>query len=597
MLARPRPLVIIVLGVLLAAALLTPALGGVYAVKFATRVVVLAIFVVSLDLMIGITGLVSFGHAMFFGLGAYALYFISSDSEGANALIAFPTAMLLAGLVAMVVGSVAVLTRGFYFIMVTLAFGQMLFSLFFDTKIAGGSDGAYIYIKPVVSLFGVQLLDLEDRNTFYFVCLGLLVAVYLGLLLLVRSPFGRVLQGIHWNEGRLSALGFNTYVYKLMSFVIAAAIAGLAGVLYATIDGFVAPELFGWRQSGIAIMMVVLGGAGTLFGPILGALSFSVLEEILKTESFVGPIANYWSMALGFILIAAVLGAPRGIAGWLEGRRVARDAASAPPAPVAAPRREGARGTGKLVETEGLSKVFGGLIAVQDVSVRFAPNQVHGIIGPNGAGKTTLINLLTGAMRSSSGRMRLDGEEMTAWSQHAIARHGIGRSYQRTNIILPFTARENCLIAAQAHHPQALRFSHRRYAVEEESNAAYGLNAVGLDARADTIASHLSHGEQRQLEIAMLIASGAKFLILDEPLGGMGPEETGRVTTLLRDLATNHTVLLVEHDMDAIFAVADTLTVLVEGRLLAHGTPQDIRRNPEVLKAYLGRFGETESAA
>jgi branched-chain amino acid transport system ATP-binding protein/branched-chain amino acid transport system permease protein len=595
-LARPRLLVIIVLGVLLIAAALTPMLGGIYAVKFATRVLVLAIFVVSLDLLIGITGLVSFGHAMFFALGAYALYFISPESEGANALIAFPAAMLLAGLAALAIGSVAVLTRGFYFIMVTLAFGQMLFSLFFDTKIAGGSDGAYIYIKPVISLFGFELFDLEDRNTFYFVCLALLVAAYLGLLLLVRSPFGRVLQGIHWNEGRLSALGFNTYVYKLMSFVIAAAIAGLAGVLYATIDGFIAPELFGWRQSGIAIMMVVLGGAGTLFGPILGALSFSVLEEILKTEGFVGPIASYWSMALGFILIAAVLGAPRGIAGWLQGQRGDRESSSAPGL-LAAPKREGGRGTGKLLETEGLSKVFGGLIAVQDVTLRFAPNQVHGIIGPNGAGKTTLINLLTGAMRSSSGRMRLDGEDMTAWSQHAIAQHGIARSYQRTNIILPFTARENCLIAAQAHHPQALRFSRRRYAAAEEAEAAYALNAVGLDARVDTVASHLSHGEQRQLEIAMLIASGAKLLILDEPLGGMGPEETGRVTALLRDLAANHTVLLVEHDMDAIFAVADTLTVLVEGRLLAHGTPQEIRRNPEVLKAYLGRFGETESAA
>ena len=596
MLAPPRRLVIIVLGMLFAAALLTPALGGIYAVKFVTRVMVLAIFVVSLDLLIGITGLVSFGHAMFFGLGAYALYFISSESEAANALIAFPGAMLLAALVALVIGSVAVLTRGFYFIMVTLAFGQMMFSLFFDTKIAGGSDGAYIYIKPVISLFGVQLVDLEDRNTFFFVCLGLLVAVYLGLLLLARSPFGRVLQGIHWNEGRLSALGFNTYAYKLISFVIAAAIAALAGVLFATIDGFVAPQLFGWRQSGIAIMMVVLGGAGTLFGPILGALSFSILEELLKTEGFVGPIASYWSMALGFILIAAVLGAPRGLAGLLERKRVAREPDSPPPL-LAAPHREGGRGTGKLVETEGLSKVFGGLIAVQDVSVRFSPNQVHGIIGPNGAGKTTLINLLTGALRSSSGRMRLDGEDITAWSQHAIARHGIGRSYQRTNIILPFTALENCLIAAQAHHPQAFRFSARRYAAEEEAEAAYALEAVGLAGRAGTVASHLSHGEQRQLEIAMLIASGAKFLILDEPLGGMGPEETGRVTALLRDLARNHTVVLVEHDMDAIFAVADTLTVLVEGRLLAHGTPQEIRQNPEVLKAYLGRFGETESAA
>ncbi|MFZ0458199.1 MAG: branched-chain amino acid ABC transporter ATP-binding protein/permease [Rhodoplanes sp.] len=592
MLTRPRPLVLAILAALLVAALLMPPLGGPYAVKFTTRVLVFAIFVLSLDLLIGITGLVSFGHAMFFGLGAYALYFVSSTSEAANALIAFPAAMLFAGVGAAVIGAVAVLTRGFYFIMVTLAFGQMLFSLFFDTKFAGGSDGAYIYIKPEVAIGGVVLLDLDDRNTFFYVCLALLVIVYVALLLLARAPFGRVLQGIRWNEGRLTALGFNTYVYKLLSFVIAGAFAGLAGVLYATIDGYVTPDLFGWRQSGIAIMMVVLGGVGTLFGPILGALSFSLVEEVLKTGSLVGPVAANWSLALGVLLIAAVLGAPRGIAGWLEPKRAA-DAAGAP---VAAVTRERRAMKGKAIETESLSRAFGGLIAVNDVTLRLAPNKVHGIIGPNGAGKTTLINLLSGALRSTSGRIRLDDDDITGWPQHAIARRGLGRSYQRTNIILPFTARENCLIAAQARHPEPLRFSTRRYLEEEETEVAYALNAAGLSARADTVAAHLSHGEQRQLEIAMLIASGARLLILDEPLGGMGPEETGRVTALLRDLSADHTVILVEHDMDAIFAAADTLTVLVEGRLLAHGSPQEVRRDPAVRKAYLGRFAENESA-
>jgi branched-chain amino acid transport system permease protein len=360
----PRPLIVIVLGALFVAALLVPVLGGAYAIKFATRVLVLAIFVTSLDLLIGITGLVSFGHAMFFGLGAYALYFVSSTSEASNALIAFPAAMLLAGLAAAVIGAVAVLTRGFYFIMVTLAFGQMLFSLFFDTKIAGGSDGAYIYIKPEVAIAGVALLDLEHRTAFFFVCLALLVVVYAALLSLARSPFGRVLQGIRWNESRLSALGFNTYVYKLLSFVIAGAFAALAGV-----HGFVAPELFGWRQSGLAIMMVVLGGVGTLFGPILGALSFSLVEEVLKTESFVGPIAANWSLALGVLLIAAVLGAPRGIAGWLEAKRSADLAPSA----IAATARERRPEKGKTIETEGLSRAFGGLIAVNDVTLQLAP--------------------------------------------------------------------------------------------------------------------------------------------------------------------------------------------------------------------------------
>jgi branched-chain amino acid transport system permease protein len=582
-----------ILALLVAAALCVPLFGGTYAIKFTTRVVVLAIFVISLDVLIGITGLVSFGHAMFFGLGAYTLYFLSPASEPANALLAFPVALIVAGAAAAVVGAFVVLTRGFYFIMVTLAFAQMSFSLFHDTKIAGGSDGAYINVKPEASLFGFTLLDFDRRLTFFYFCLAALVLVYVGLLWLMRTPFGRVLQAIRWNEGRLSALGFNTYLFRLMSFILAGAVAGFAGALFATIDGFVSPDLFGWRESGIAIMMVVLGGVGTLFGPILGALAYSFLEEFLKTESLVGPISNHWSLGLGFILIAAVLAAPRGIAGWVTiGRPTAARAAAAPIAP-----RQMRAEKGQAIETQALTRAFGGLVAVDGVSVHLTPNKVHGIIGPNGAGKTTLINLLTGTLRASSGRILLDGQDVTGKPAYAIARRGLGRSYQRTNILLPFTARENCWIAAQARHPEPLRLSSRRFAEKEAIDVAYALNAVGLAPRADVVAAHLSHGEQRQLEIAMLIASGARLLILDEPLGGMGPEETGRVTALLRDLAADHTVILVEHDMDAIFAVADTLTVLVQGKLLAHGTPQEIRRDAEVRKAYLGRFAEGESAA
>ena len=231
------------------------------------------------------------------------------------------------------------------------------------------------------------------------------------------------------------------------------------------------------------------------------------------------------------------------------------------------------------------------------MSLKLPPNRVHGIIGPNGAGKTTFTNVLSGALRPSAGSIRLDGEEIGGRPAYFVARRGLGRSYQRTNVFLPFTAWENCLLAAQARHPSPFRMNARRYTVEESQEIAYALDAAGLSARAAVRAEHLAHGEQRQLEIAMLIASGARILILDEPLGGMGAEETGRVTVLLRDLSADHTVVLIEHDMDAIFAAADTLTVLVEGRLLAHGTPQEIRRDPAVRKAYLGRYADDEAVA
>jgi branched-chain amino acid transport system permease protein len=588
-LQRPRALVAILLIALFVAALLVPFVGGSYAIKFTTRVLVLAIFVISLDFLIGITGLVSFGHAMFFGLGAYSLYFISPQAEAANALIAFPAAMLAAGVAAAIIGAFCVLTRGFYFIMVTLAFGQMLFSLFYTSRIAGGSDGAYINVKPAISLFGKALLDFESRFAFYYFCLGALVAVYLLMLALARTPFGRVLQAIRWNEERAGALGFNTYAHKLLSFVFAGAIAGFAGVLYATIDGYVAPDLFGWRQSGIAIMMVVLGGAGTLFGPILGALLYSAIEEVLKTGSWVGPIADHWSLGLGLILIAAVLAWPRGIAG-LFGTRAPRLEPERDQPSVDLEEERPQRG--KALAVEGLTRAFGGLVAVNGVSLKLAPNLVHGIIGPNGAGKTTFVNLLSGASKPTAGRIRLDDEDIAGRTPYAIARRGLGRSYQRTNIFLPFTVRENCLIAAHARHPSPFRLRVGRFAREEAKEIAYALAATGLSARAEVRASHLSHGEQRQLEIAMLLASGARLLILDEPLGGMGAEETGRVTALLRKLSVNHTVVLIEHDMDAIFATADTLTVLVEGKLLAHGKPDDIRRDRAVREAYLGRWGQ-----
>ena len=589
MLQRPSALVAIVLTALVVAALLVPFVGGSYAIKFTTRVLVLAIFVISLDFLIGITGLVSFGHAMFFGLGAYSLYFISPQAEAANALVAFPAAILGAGVAAAIIGAFCVLTRGFYFIMVTLAFGQMLFSLFYTSRIAGGSDGAYINVKPEVALFGVTILDFDRRTAFYYFCLAALVLVYLGALGLARTPFGRVLQAIRRNEQRVGALGVNTYTHKLLSFVLAGAIAGFAGVLFATIDGYVTPDLFGWRQSGVAIMMVVLGGVGTLFGPILGALLYSAIEEVLKTGSWVGPIANHWSLGLGLILIAAVLAWPRGVAGLFE--------THAPPAP---PGRDQPSGDlqaerpqrGKALAVEGLTRAFGGLVAVNDVSLKLAPNLVHGVIGPNGAGKTTFINVLTGALKPTAGRIRLDDEDISGRTPYAIARCGLGRSYQRTNIFLPFTVRENCLIAAHARHPSPFRLRAGKFAREEEHEIVHALAATGLSARADARASHLSHGEQRQLEIAMLLASGARLLILDEPLGGMGAEETGRVTALLRALSVNHTVVLIEHDMDAIFAAADTLTVLVEGKLLAHGKPEDIRRDPAVREAYLGRWGQ-----
>ncbi|WP_333821700.1 branched-chain amino acid ABC transporter ATP-binding protein/permease [Pinisolibacter sp.] len=579
-------LLLLVVAVAVFAAL--PWMAGLYTVKFATRILAVAIFVMSLDILIGVTGLVGFGHAAFFGLGAYAVWFVTPTDDGANLLVALAAASGLAGLGAAVVGFFAVRTRGFYFIMVTLAASQMMFALFHDTRIAGGSDGASIDVKPYLEIAGRTVLDFQNRNTLLWFALAGLVAAYALVLVLVRSRFGRVLQGLAANETRMNALGFDGQRYKWAAFVVAGTLAGFAGALFASIDGFVPPEILGWRESGLAIMMVVLGGVGTLWGSILGAVVYSLAEEVLKSGHWVGPlVSEHWPIAMGVFLIAAVLGAPKGLAGLFPAR-------PARPwrAPSDADRAEAAATTpAPMLEVAGLSRSFGGLSAVSEVSVAFAPNLIHAVIGPNGAGKTTFTNLITGALPVSAGTIRLDGSDITGLSAAAKARRGIGRSFQRTNILGKMTVAENCAVAAQA------RGSAGASRAEEERAVAHALAAVGLVDRADRVATSLSHGEQRQLEIAMLMASGARLLILDEPLAGSGPEETARLTALLRDLAADHTILLVEHDMDAVFSCADTISVLVNGRLIAHGSPDDIRRDAGVREAYLGRFAGLEDAA
>ena len=249
--------------------------------------------------------------------------------------------------------------------------------------------------------------------------------------------------------------------------------------------------------------------------------------------------------------------------------------------------QEPARATALLAE--GLTRRFGGLTAVSDVSLALAVGELHAVIGPNGAGKSTLVNLLAGELAPSAGRILLGGEEVTAWPAWRRARRGIGRSFQRTNLLRAMTVRENARLAAGAHGftPRRwLRAAARDRASQEE--AARVLERVGLADRAGAVAGTLSHGELRLLEIAMALAGRPRVLLLDEPLAGMGPEEGARVAALLRDLARDHALLLIEHDMDVVFAVADTLTVMVDGRVLERGPPAAIRASAAVRDAYLG---------
>ncbi len=242
-----------------------------------------------------------------------------------------------------------------------------------------------------------------------------------------------------------------------------------------------------------------------------------------------------------------------------------------------------------ILTTRGLTRLFGGLAAVSDVALELEVGKLHAVLGPNGAGKTTLINMLSGDLAASSGSVTYKGEDITRESADRRSRIGIGRSYQKTNIFEAFTAIENCRLAAQSRAPRALHlFADAAAYGPTRAAAERALEAAGLAGRGDRIATALSHGEQRQLEIAMVLATQPEVLLLDEPLAGMGADEAARMVRLLKSLAPDHAILLVEHDMDAVFAVADVITVMVNGQVLESGPPAKIRASAAVQQAYLG---------
>ncbi|MDM0043968.1 branched-chain amino acid ABC transporter permease [Variovorax dokdonensis] len=283
-----------------------------YASDFVVKVMILSIFALSLELLVGMTGLVSLGHAAFYGIGAYTTV-LASGNEGGSIATLLPLAMLCAGGYALVVGALSLRTRGVYFIMVTLAFAQMAFFVFHDTDFGGGSDGIYLYIRPVLGA-----LDMENRLTTFYVVLASLVFTYALLALIGRSRFGAALAGIRVNEQRMKAAGFPVYGYKLAAFVIAGALAGLAGFLLASRDGVVNPELLSWHNSGDVLLMIILGGLGHLRGAVIGAVVFTVLKEVLSTQAFVGPLADHWQLTLGIAIIAFVALLPKGLIGLAQ---------------------------------------------------------------------------------------------------------------------------------------------------------------------------------------------------------------------------------------------------------------------------------------
>jgi branched-chain amino acid transport system permease protein len=290
---------------------LYPLVGGKFGVDLVSKIMVYAIFALSLELLVGGTGLVCFGHAAFFGIGAYTVVLASPESDPGSLALLLPASIVAAGLYALAVGALSLRTKGVYFIMVTLAFAQMAYYVVHDTPLGGGTDGIYLNVKPVLS----SVLDLGSPEVLYYFTLGSLVVVFAFLALVSRSRFGRALAGIRVNEQRMRATGFATYPYKLAAFTLSGALAGLAGFLFAVQDGYVNPEMMSWHLSGSVLIMIILGGIGHLRGALIGAFAFALLQEFFKSEAIFGAFAKYWHLGLGLTIIASVALLPRGLVG------------------------------------------------------------------------------------------------------------------------------------------------------------------------------------------------------------------------------------------------------------------------------------------
>ena len=301
-----------------------PFVGSNFYIDMVNRMMILAIFAMSLDLLQGVTGLVSLGHAAYFGIAGYALAFLTPQDTPVSLYTSLPLAVGASALAALVIGFLVVRTHGIYFIMVTMAFAQMVFYVFFDNKALGGSDGLFLNFRP-----DAVLIDLENKRVFYFFTLAVLIAVYLLLRRVLWSPFGRALAGIRVNEHRMRALGFSTFSHKLAAFTLAGALAGLAGYLWAAQSGFVNPELMGFHMSAHAIMMVILGGMGNFAGAIVGAFSFEYLLHLFKDLPDIGGFktGKHWQMWMGLFIVALVVFAPKGILGLLARTFAKKEAA------------------------------------------------------------------------------------------------------------------------------------------------------------------------------------------------------------------------------------------------------------------------------
>jgi len=581
-----RPLLLAALA-LVALPLALPLLG--LSLNTGIAVVILAIAAMGLNLCVGYTGLVSFGHATWFGIGAYAAGLIQRNWFGGEIWLPLLVSMVIVAISSATAGAIILRRRGVYFSLLTLALAALSYTIAFRwSAVTGGEDGL-----PGLKRGSIGTISLDNALAFYVIVALIALAVLYVLLRLVRSPFGHVLVAIRENQLRATFQGYPVERYKLGVFVISAVVTGLAGALLGFQTYLVSAEAVSVPFSGELLAMVVIGGMRSMLGPALGALFFILFRELFSIWT------PNWLLWFGLIFVAFVLYSPGGLVGiWST---FARRWWPAPEEAAAMSKRriyeglplpgfltpEGLKGT--VLEIADVSKHFGGIRAVTNASLQVGAGEIHALIGPNGAGKTTLFNLVSGLHPADSGTIRLDGREIQGVPSDLICHRGLARSFQITNLFRELSIYENLRLSLQAQH--AMRFNIWRDIdgyPEVHAQTAELIRFLGLEGIEEIRGGELSYGGQRLVDLGIALGSKPKVLLLDEPLAGLAAAERERVANLIKNVAVNIPVLIVEHDIDRVLGFSQQVTVMNQGEVLMTGPPDAVRADRRVQQVYTG---------
>jgi branched-chain amino acid transport system permease protein len=551
-----------------------------------TLVLVWAVFGLSWNLLSGYTGLISFGHAAFFGIGAYTtalgqIYFDLSP------WLLIPIAAMLGGVAGLLVGFPTFRLQGHYFALAMLAYPLAILYVF---EWLGFQE----VTLPIKRESPLAYMQFADGRAYTVLALAMLVATVLLTQWVERTRFGMALLAIKQNEAAAEAAGINTLAWKLRAITLSGAIAGAIGGFYAIVLLVVTPQsVFGMLVSAQALTVAMFGGVGTVWGPVIGSVILIPLAEILNAEAGT-RFPGIQGVIFGVAIVCVILVAPEGLFWKVRDLLRKREPAPAPaPQPTATPNvvefpvaamAKPARANlpeDIVLEVRGLSRAFGGLKAVQDVSFKLHRNAILGIIGPNGAGKTTVFNLLNGFLRPDTGEILVGGRNMAGRKPHELCEAGIGRTFQIMRPFLRMSISDNVVIGA---------YVRAKNDDQARKLAADAIGRVGLSAIAHRMAGELTTKELRLMELARALAGQPRILLLDETLAGLGHGEADEVVAVVQRLAKEDvTIAIIEHTMQAMVRLVDSFLVLDHGAVLVEGKPEAITRDTRVIEAYLGK--------